>query len=33
VIGTPIFVLAWPVEWLAARSNAAAALTVIARPK
>jgi SAM-dependent methyltransferase len=32
-IGTPIFVLAWPVEWLAARSNAAAALTVVARRK
>jgi SAM-dependent methyltransferase len=31
VIGAPIFVLAWPVEWLAARSNAAAALTVVAR--
>ena len=33
VIGAPIFGLAWPVEWVAARSNAAAALTVIARPK
>jgi SAM-dependent methyltransferase len=33
VVGAPIFVLAWPVEWLAARSNAAAALTVVARPK
>jgi SAM-dependent methyltransferase len=31
VVGAPIFVLAWPVEWLAARSNAAAALTVVAR--
>jgi SAM-dependent methyltransferase len=31
VIGAPIFVLAWPIEWLAARSNAAAALTVVAR--
>jgi SAM-dependent methyltransferase len=33
VIGAPIFVLAWPVEWLAAHSNAAAALTVVARPR
>lgn len=33
LIGAPIFVLAWPVEWLAARSNAAAALTVVARPR
>lgn len=32
VLGAPIFVLAWPVEWLAARFNAAAAITVIARP-
>jgi SAM-dependent methyltransferase len=33
LIGAPIFILAWPIEWLAARKNAAAALTVIARPK
>ena len=33
VIGAPVFVVAWPVEWLAARSNAAAALTVVARPR
>jgi SAM-dependent methyltransferase len=31
LVGAPIFMLAWPVEWLAARSNAAAALTVTAR--
>jgi SAM-dependent methyltransferase len=33
LIGAPVLVLAWPVEWLAARSNAAAALTVVARPR
>ncbi len=32
-IGAPIFVLAWPVERMAARKNAAAALTVVARPR
>ena len=31
-LGAPLFMLALPVEWLASRSNAAAALTVTAKP-